>query len=78
MSGDKHSTDTDMGIVTSALENGLNSCRSVVNNYRAMLEQGVNAARVAGDACSLENIDQTNDIACYDAGSNPGLDKSWI
>lgn len=39
MSNDGRSADANLDVVTSALEHGLNSCRSVVKNYRAMLEQ---------------------------------------
>ena len=73
MSSDRRSTDADFDVVASALEEGLNSCRSVVKNYRAMLERGVEGARedrVDGSACDLKNIDQMSD-----AGSGPGVDK---
>lgn len=78
MSNDMRSTDADLGVVTSALENGLSSCRSVVKNYRAILEQGLDASRadgLSGGAFGVENTDQTNAIACSDPGSNSGFNS---
>ena len=79
MSSDRRSTGADPDLAASALEDGLNSCRSVVKNYRAMLLQRAGAERsdnADGDGCGLEDIGQTNDSVRSDAGSDPGIDKS--
>lgn len=50
MPGDKIPRDADVQKINSSLNEGLDSCRSVVANFRALLNRGANDNGEEGDA----------------------------